>query len=187
MKKKNSIKQQKKALGIGDDEDESEEEEEGSEPEEEEPGVIRKVGGATAEAAAATTTTTQTIGGVPVKLPPGVQLPGLAKTVQEQAAQQVTQPTTPNLQFAQQEAARKAAILAQMISARKNLVSASKTGVQERYESELEINDYPQQARWKVTHKDALTQITEMTGSYFVFSPSPPFLLLKSATTITDN
>jgi ATP-dependent RNA helicase DDX46/PRP5 len=29
----------------------------------------------------------------------------------------------------------------------------------------LEINDYPQQARWKVTHKDALNAITEFTGA----------------------
>ena len=31
-------------------------------------------------------------------------------------------------------------------------------------ESELEINDFPQQARWKVTHKDSLAQIAEFTG-----------------------
>ena len=29
----------------------------------------------------------------------------------------------------------------------------------------MEINDYPQQARWKVTHKDALHAITEFTGA----------------------
>lgn len=33
------------------------------------------------------------------------------------------------------------------------------------FECDLEINDYPQQARWKVTHKDALYQITELTGA----------------------
>ncbi len=32
------------------------------------------------------------------------------------------------------------------------------------HEEELVINDYPQQARWKVTHKDALHAITEFTG-----------------------
>lgn len=32
------------------------------------------------------------------------------------------------------------------------------------YEASLEINDFPQQARWKVTHKDALSLITESTG-----------------------
>jgi len=35
---------------------------------------------------------------------------------------------------------------------------------QKRFTEELEINDYPQAARWKVTHKDALATITEMTG-----------------------
>eukprot|EP01125_Pyxidicula_operculata_P021074 TRINITY_DN798_c0_g1_i1.p1 TRINITY_DN798_c0_g1~~TRINITY_DN798_c0_g1_i1.p1 ORF type:complete len:512 (+),score=139.93 TRINITY_DN798_c0_g1_i1:3618-5153(+) len=33
-----------------------------------------------------------------------------------------------------------------------------------RYTDELEINDYPQTARWKVTHRDALASITEFTG-----------------------
>lgn len=33
-----------------------------------------------------------------------------------------------------------------------------------RFTEELEINDYPQAARWKVTHKDALASITEFTG-----------------------
>merc|ERR1711933_714694 len=31
--------------------------------------------------------------------------------------------------------------------------------------SELEINDFPQQARWKVTHKELLTQVQEWTGA----------------------
>lgn len=33
------------------------------------------------------------------------------------------------------------------------------------FETELEINDFPQHARWKVTHKDALSQISEFTGA----------------------
>jgi len=37
-------------------------------------------------------------------------------------------------------------------------------GVEHFYE-ELEINDYPQQARWKVTHKDSLAAITEFTNT----------------------
>jgi ATP-dependent RNA helicase DDX46/PRP5 len=35
----------------------------------------------------------------------------------------------------------------------------------EHFADELEINDFPQQARWKVTHKDALAAITEWTGA----------------------
>ena len=34
-------------------------------------------------------------------------------------------------------------------------------GVFQKYEEELEINDFPQQARWKVTSKEALAQISE--------------------------
>merc|ERR1712216_999202 len=33
------------------------------------------------------------------------------------------------------------------------------------FESELEINDFPQKARWNVTHKDSLAQISEFTGA----------------------
>jgi ATP-dependent RNA helicase DDX46/PRP5 len=33
------------------------------------------------------------------------------------------------------------------------------------FDAELEINDFSQQARWKVTHKDALSNITEWTGA----------------------
>jgi hypothetical protein len=33
------------------------------------------------------------------------------------------------------------------------------------FESELEINDFPQNARWKVTHKGFQAEITELTGA----------------------
>jgi len=36
---------------------------------------------------------------------------------------------------------------------------------QSHFESELEINDFPQYARWKVTHKDQLQQINDFTGA----------------------
>src|SRR5699024_9717241 len=36
----------------------------------------------------------------------------------------------------------------------------NQTGVQ-RYEEELEINDFPQQARWRVTSKEAIAMISE--------------------------
>eukprot|EP00658_Telonema_sp_P-2_P071900 TRINITY_DN6110_c0_g3_i3.p1 TRINITY_DN6110_c0_g3~~TRINITY_DN6110_c0_g3_i3.p1 ORF type:complete len:1097 (+),score=316.21 TRINITY_DN6110_c0_g3_i3:90-3380(+) len=46
---------------------------------------------------------------------------------------------------------------------------------------ELEINDYPQQARWKVTHKDSMNSITEnyavsitTRGSFFQPGRNPP-------------
>merc|ERR1712111_230699 len=34
-------------------------------------------------------------------------------------------------------------------------------GIFQKYEEELEINDFPQQTRWKVTSKEALAQISE--------------------------
>lgn len=48
-----------------------------------------------------------------------------------------------------------------------------------KYEEELEINDFPQQARWRVTSKEALAQISEYSeagitvrGTYF--TPGKP-------------
>ena len=35
----------------------------------------------------------------------------------------------------------------------------------DHFEVEIEINDFPQHARWKVTHKDSLREITEFTGA----------------------
>lgn len=32
------------------------------------------------------------------------------------------------------------------------------------FEEELEINDYPQQARWKVTHRETMNAVNELTG-----------------------
>jgi len=48
------------------------------------------------------------------------------------------------------------------------------------FEAELEINDFPQQARWKVTHKGFQAEITELTGAavttkgIYVKSGEPP-------------
>ncbi|EAA07045.4 AGAP010656-PA, partial [Anopheles gambiae str. PEST] len=50
-----------------------------------------------------------------------------------------------------------------------------------KYEEELEINDFPQQARWKVTSKEALAQISEYSeagltvrGTYVPPGKNPP-------------
>ena len=64
-----------------------------------------------------------------------------------------------------------------------------------RFTAELEINDFPQQARWKVTHKDSLSQICEFTGAaittrgqyYAPGKPVPPgerklYLLIEGPT-----
>jgi len=49
------------------------------------------------------------------------------------------------------------------------------------HQVELEINDYPQQARWKVTHKDSMNSITDnyavcitTRGAYFQPGRNPP-------------
>ncbi|KAG9286065.1 hypothetical protein G9A89_022742 [Geosiphon pyriformis] len=41
----------------------------------------------------------------------------------------------------------------------------SKTENTAEYSVEIEINDYPQKARWKVTNKEQISQITELTGA----------------------
>lgn len=33
------------------------------------------------------------------------------------------------------------------------------------FEEELEINDYPQQARWRITQKEAIESVSELTGA----------------------
>jgi len=50
----------------------------------------------------------------------------------------------------------------------------------QRFEEELEINDFPQQARWKVTSKEALAQISEYSeagitvrGTYYPQGKEP--------------
>ena len=54
-------------------------------------------------------------------------------------------------------------------------------GIFQKYEEELEINDFPQQARWKVTSKEALAQISEYSeagitvrGTYYGPGKSVP-------------
>lgn len=57
----------------------------------------------------------------------------------------------------------------------------SSDGMFKKYEEELEINDFPQQARWKVTSKEALAQISEYSeagltvrGTYVPPGKQPP-------------
>ena len=45
---------------------------------------------------------------------------------------------------------------------------AGKPPPQKYFTSELEFNDFPKQARWKVTHKDLLSRIYEFTGAAIV-------------------
>ncbi|KAG0575605.1 hypothetical protein KC19_5G016100 [Ceratodon purpureus] len=61
--------------------------------------------------------------------------------------------------------AARAAAMAAAYNLQNSLAKIQADVAQESYEIELEINDFPQHARWKVTHKDALGQISEWTGA----------------------
>eukprot|EP00899_Mesostigma_viride_P004598 jgi/Mesvir1/14139/Mv12276-RA.1 len=59
--------------------------------------------------------------------------------------------------------------------------TGEEAGEQIHYACELEINDYPQHARWKITHRETMAQITEFTGAaittkgqYFAPNRPPP-------------
>ncbi|XP_010477348.1 PREDICTED: DEAD-box ATP-dependent RNA helicase 42 isoform X1 [Camelina sativa] len=61
-------------------------------------------------------------------------------------------------------AGRAAAMVAAM-NLQHNLAKIQADAMPEHYEAELEINDFPQNARWKVTHKETLGPISEWTGA----------------------
>ncbi|OAY69095.1 DEAD-box ATP-dependent RNA helicase 42 [Ananas comosus] len=63
------------------------------------------------------------------------------------------------------EAAARAAALAAAMNLQHNLAKIQADAMPEHYEAELEINDFPQNARWKVTHKETLGPISEWTGA----------------------
>ncbi|KAF3446942.1 hypothetical protein FNV43_RR12122 [Rhamnella rubrinervis] len=68
-------------------------------------------------------------------------------------------PAVPN------EGAARAAAYAAAINLQHNLAKLQHDAMLEHYEAELEINDFPQNARWKVTHKETLGPISEWTGA----------------------
>ncbi|KAI3900358.1 hypothetical protein MKW92_035693 [Papaver armeniacum] len=61
-------------------------------------------------------------------------------------------------------AARATAIAAAM-NLQRNLEKITSDAIPEHYQAEFEINDFPQNARWKVTHKETLGPISEWTGA----------------------
>ncbi|XP_010529114.1 PREDICTED: DEAD-box ATP-dependent RNA helicase 42-like [Tarenaya hassleriana] len=78
---------------------------------------------------------------------PGVSIPGTAI------------PAIPS------DGAARAAAIAAAINLQHNLAKIQADAMPEHYEAELEINDFPQNARWKVTHKETLGPISEWTGA----------------------
>ncbi|CAN0914383.1 DEAD-box ATP-dependent RNA helicase 42 [Linum grandiflorum] len=70
--------------------------------------------------------------------------------------------TTPS---ADGTARAQAQALAAAMNLQHNLAKLQADALPEHYEAELEINDFPQNARWKVTHKETLGPISEWTGA----------------------
>lgn len=152
-------KAQAKEYGFEEDKSDSEDEDEG----------IRKAGGdisqhpALAQILAASKANSPAIpspisaaqlisnGGLPVSLPGVLGLP--------------TAPVMPGtgLPLAVNDGAARAALAA--INLQHNLAKIQSEAMPEHYEAELEINDFPQNARWKVTHKETLGPISEWTGA----------------------
>ncbi|XP_045817860.1 DEAD-box ATP-dependent RNA helicase 42-like [Trifolium pratense] len=155
--RKAAKKAQAKEYGFEEDKSDSEDEDDG----------IRKAGGdisqhpALAQILAATKappvptpiSATQLIsnGGLPISLPSvvGLQTPTVL-------------PGT-GLPLATHDGAARAALAA--INLQHNLAKIQSEALPEHYEAELEINDFPQNARWKVTHKETLGPISEWTGA----------------------
>ena len=96
-------------------------------------------------------------GGLPVSLSGvlGLTIPGSVAA----AVPGSVLPMTPN------DGAARAAALAAAINLQHNLAKIQADAMPEHYEAELEINDFPQNARWRVTHKDTLIPISEWTGA----------------------
>ncbi|XP_044510847.1 DEAD-box ATP-dependent RNA helicase 42-like [Mangifera indica] len=165
-KRKAAKKAQAKEYGFEEDKSDSEDEDEG----------VRKSGGdisqqdalAKIAAIAAATKASASMptpisaaqmlpnAGLPIALPGvlGLPIPGAVAVV----------PGT-GLSVVPNDGAARAAALAAAINLQHNLAKIQADVMPEHYEAELEINDFPQNARWKVTHKETLGPISEWTGA----------------------
>lgn len=139
-------KAQAKEYGFEEDKSDSDDDDEG----------IRKAGGVSA----ASVSTAQLVqnGGLPVSLPNalGLTVPGVTTAVPGGGG-------LPPLSGG--DAAARVAAMAAAINLQHNLAKIQADAMPEHYEAELEINDFPQNARWKVTHKETLGPISEWTGA----------------------
>ncbi|KAG2698015.1 hypothetical protein I3760_07G131200 [Carya illinoinensis] len=158
-------KAQAKEYGFEEDKSDSEDEDEG----------IRKAGGDISQqaalaqiiAAASKVSTPMTMPGSAAQLLPNgglpITLPGVGLTIPGTAAV-VTGTGLPAIANDTAGAARAAAIAA-ALNLQQNLAKIQADAMSEHYEAELEINDFPQNARWKVTHKETLGPISDWTGA----------------------
>lgn len=160
-------KAQAKEYGFEEDKSDSEDEDEG----------IRKAGGdlsqqaALAQAAALVAASKASMasaatpvsaghllpnGGLPVALPGvlGINIPGATAVA-----------VGNGLSVGSNDVTARATALAAALNLQHNLAKIQADAMPEHYEAELEINDFPQNARWKVTHKETLGPISEWTGA----------------------
>ncbi|TPX31518.1 hypothetical protein SmJEL517_g05130 [Synchytrium microbalum] len=95
---------------------------------------------------------------------PVISNAGLETGLRPEVQATITAADTPD------EARRKAAAIAQRLAARAILNDSGKKGTrpgepEAAFAMEIEINDFPQKARWKVTNKENISQIVERTGA----------------------
>lgn len=63
------------------------------------------------------------------------------------------------------DGAARAVALAAAMNLQHSLAKIQADAMPEHYEAELEINDFPQNVRWRMTHKETLGPISEWTGT----------------------
>ncbi|EPS62515.1 hypothetical protein M569_12274, partial [Genlisea aurea] len=151
-------KAQAKEYGFEEDKSDSDDEDEG----------IRKAGGeishkavlAQATALAAASKPPQIAGAAALPALGGLSIPGAATAA-------AVVPGAGGLPAGGTDAAAaaRATALAAALNLQHNLAKIQADALPEHYEAELEINDFPQNARWKVTHKETLGPISEWTGA----------------------
>ncbi|TVU42929.1 hypothetical protein EJB05_09354, partial [Eragrostis curvula] len=89
-----------------------------------------------------------------------------ASTANQQPPGSTAAPLIPILAAAsQQNDEATARALQAAMNLQQNLARIQAHAVPEHYEAELEINDFPQNARWKITHKETLAPIQDWTGA----------------------
>ncbi|KAF8409871.1 hypothetical protein HHK36_002389 [Tetracentron sinense] len=160
-------KAQAKEYGFEEDKSDSEDEDEG----------VRKAGGdisqqaALAQVAAIAAASKASIASMPTPISAAQLLPNGGLPVALPGVLGLTIPVTTAvvpgaaLPIAPNEGAARAAALAAAINLQHNLAKIQADAMPEHYEAELEINDFPQNARWKVTHKETLGPISDWTGA----------------------
>ncbi|KAL8039516.1 hypothetical protein ABFX02_10G041600 [Erythranthe guttata] len=150
-------KAQAKEYGFEEDKSDSEDEDDG----------VRKAGGdmsqQTALAQAAAFAAAKANAPPPISAPNGGLLPGPLPGVPGFTIPGV--PAVTSLPVGGIDGAARAAALAAAMNLQHNLAKIQADALPEHYEAELEINDFPQNARWKVTHKETLGPISDWTGA----------------------